>query len=456
RWALVAALAVLAVSTLVVVATGMRPDYDGFGWLVWGKQVLHWNLNTDGAPSWKPLTFVFTLPYALLGNAQLWLWMITAVAGAVAGAVFAARIAFRITGPTPGRSWAPYVAGGVAGLGLLGIDTYSHLVLIANSDPLIVTLCLAAIDAHMSRRPRLVFVLLVGAALGRPEAWVFVGAYALWTLRSIRRGRLLIVAGVLLIPAFWFVIPALTSHSWLIAGKLALHQKTVIHGSKIAGVIDRFFGLTELPMQLAALAGVALAIPRRDRATLALTACVIVWLLIEVAFAYHGWSAVDRYMIEPAAVMVVIAGVGVGRLLALAGGPAALRWTAIASVLAFAVALAPVARTRAREARVSYDNTHVHGREVRRLEAVVKRIGGPAAIKACGQPVTLVGFQSTVAWVLGVNVGLVGYRPGLAIGRGEAIVLLKPHDRGWQVRVYNMPLSRAARCVQLRTDSQMG
>ena len=60
--------------------------------MVWGRQVLHWNLNTDGAPSWKPLTFLFTLPYALSrARGQMWLWMVTAVAGAVAAVACSRR-----------------------------------------------------------------------------------------------------------------------------------------------------------------------------------------------------------------------------------------------------------------------------------------------------------------------------------------------------------------------------
>ena len=45
----------------------MEPGYDAYGWLVWGRQTLHWNLDTNGAPSWKPLTFLFALPYAPFG-----------------------------------------------------------------------------------------------------------------------------------------------------------------------------------------------------------------------------------------------------------------------------------------------------------------------------------------------------------------------------------------------------
>ncbi|MBJ7600559.1 hypothetical protein, partial [Candidatus Nephthysia bennettiae] len=90
-WLLVAVVLVL-LSVLFVLWTGMRPAYDAYGWLVRGRQAAHLNLDTNAAPSWKPLTFLFTYPYALLaGSGALWLWMVTAVAAALAGAVFAAR-----------------------------------------------------------------------------------------------------------------------------------------------------------------------------------------------------------------------------------------------------------------------------------------------------------------------------------------------------------------------------
>ena len=97
-WALVAA-AAIAGAIAFVAATGMRPGFDAFGWMVWGHQVLYGSLNTSGAPSWKPLTFLFTLPYALFGHTQVWLWSVTSVAGTIAAGVFAARVAYRLTGP---------------------------------------------------------------------------------------------------------------------------------------------------------------------------------------------------------------------------------------------------------------------------------------------------------------------------------------------------------------------
>ena len=39
------------------------------------------------------------------------------------------------------------------------------------------------------------------------------------------------------------------------------------------------------------------------------------WVLVEVAFALHGWPAVPRYMFEAAGAMIVVAGFAVGWIL---------------------------------------------------------------------------------------------------------------------------------------------
>jgi hypothetical protein len=463
RWWPWVVLGVAVVSALFVVVSDMRPSYDGFGFLVWGKQVLHWNLNTDGAPSWKPLPFLFTLPYAVAGKGQMWLWMGTAVAGALLGSVFAARVAFRLTGAGRDgvdRRYAPYVAGAFAGIGLLGINTLMHLVLIANSDALIVAALLAAIDCHLLRRHRLAFAMLVLASLGRPEAWVFAGLYGLWLMWTVRTPSmwLMVAAALVFIPAFWFSIPALTSKSWFISGDLALNQQTVIHGNKIVGVVNRFRSLYDVPMQVAWLITILLAALRRDRTTLLVVAAAALWVIIEIAFAYHGWSAVSRYMIEPAAVMVAVAGGGIGWLLGdtRTRTSKALRWAGPVVALALIVALAPSARSHVRTIRGLLEDSRHSARQIDRLHKVIDDDGGPDAVKSCGQPVSLVGFQSTVAWFVNLNVGNVGFRPGKSISRGDQIVLFKPHDNGWQVRLYNLPTSVKARCDQLKIDSDFG
>lgn len=436
-----------------VLATGMRPNYDPYGWLTWGRQTLRWNLDTNGAPSWKPLTFLFTLPYAPAGRTQQFLWMFTAVAAAFAGGVLAARVAYRLAGPVRGRSYGALVGAAFAGLGVLGLAGYWQMIMYANSDPMIVALCLAAIDCHLARRPRLAFAMLFLASLGRPEAWLLTLAYAIWLWRAVPRARLLTVAGLAAIPLLWFGVSALTAKSVFRPGDLALNSVNVIHGDKLTGVLGRFLGLYSLPMQIAGGVAVVLAALRRDRVMLTLAAAAFAWVVIEIAFAYHGWSANPRLLLEPAAVMIVIIGATVGRLLAGTGVSAGLwRWAALAAVVVLVAALLPTARERARDVHYQIAERHRAGIQIDRLQAVIDRIGGPARIKACGQPTTLVGYQSTLAWMVGLNVGNVGYRPGKAIGRGEAIVLFKPHLRGWQVRTYHTPPG----CAALRTDTAFG
>ena len=371
-WALVAA-AAIAGAAVFVGATGMRPGYDPFGWMVWGHQVLYGSLNTSGAPSWKPLTFLFTLPYALFGHTQVWLWSVTSVAGTIAAGVFAGRVAYRLSGPVlPSRRFAPFVAGVFAGVAVMGIQTWPHLVLIANSDPLVVALLLAAIDAHLGGHRRWAFAALVFASLDRPESWVFAGGYGVWLFWTDRRTRVAVPLALLLIPAVWFIVPGLTSKSWFSAGDLALNQQTAIHGSKIVGVLRRWRNLYELPMQLAFLAGVAVAIWRRDRRVLGVAATALVWVIVEIAFALHGWSAASRYLIEPAAVCIVVAAALVGQLLG--GAPwvselrapswmtPALRWGGPVLVVVLGVSLIGSARLRVHDWRYDLPLAHASGR----------------------------------------------------------------------------------------------
>jgi hypothetical protein len=461
------AVAAIAGAIVFVAATGMRPGYDPFGWMVWGQQVLHGSLNTSGAPSWKPLTFIFTLPYALFGHTQVWLWSVTSVTATIAAGVFAGRVAYRLTGPVlPSRRFAPFVGGAFAGVAIMGIQTWPHLVLIANSDQLVVALLLAAIDAHLGRHPRLAFVALLFACLDRPESWPFAVLYGAWLFWKDPGARIGVVVGILVIPAAWFIVPGLTSKSAFSAGDLALNQHTAIHGSKFVGVLRRWRNLYELPMQLAFLAGVAVAIWRRDRQVLGVAAAALLWVAVEIAFALHGWSAASRYLIEPAAACIVIAGALVGQLLGGApwaserGAPAwleqVLRWGGPILVVVLGVSLIGAAKLRVHDWRVDLPLAHANGRANRRLVGVVDQIGGGAAVRACGKPATIPGTQAGLAWAVGLNVGDVSNHIGRAIHKGKPVVAFSPHDHGWHVRVYNQPAAQAARCARLRANTAEG
>src|SRR5207342_2455799 len=127
----------------------------------------------------------------LFGHFALRLWMITAVSVTLSGSVFAGRIAYRLTsGGSRHSRYAQIAAAVFAGAALLGIQDYFHYVLSVQSDPMIVALCLGAIDCHLSGHPRWAFALGVLASLGRPEVWPFLGLYTIWAWRAIPAMRL--------------------------------------------------------------------------------------------------------------------------------------------------------------------------------------------------------------------------------------------------------------------------
>ena len=165
-------------SYVLVRHANTRPGYDPYGWLIWGYQTLHLSLDLGGAPSWKPLPYLFTVPMSLFGTHALTLWMTFATAVSLSGSIFAGRIAYRLTLPSDRDEidqftrWAAIAAGVFAGLAVLGINQWLHLFLSAQSDTIIAALCLGAIDMHLSGHPRWAYALLVLAALGRQNGFL--------------------------------------------------------------------------------------------------------------------------------------------------------------------------------------------------------------------------------------------------------------------------------------------
>lgn len=457
--AVAAAAVVIVVAVIFVYETNMRPAYDAFGWLVWGKQALHWNLNTNGAPSWKPLTFLFTYPYALAHGGQMRLWMVTAVAAAFAGCVFGARIAFRLTATQTNRSYAPYVAAGLGAAAVLGLGGYWPLILISNSDPMVVTLCLAAIDAHLSGHPKPAFAALVLASLGRPEVWPFTFIYAIWAWRERPRWgtRIYLVAGLALIPLLWFGIPALTAKSWFAAGDVALNPKLELHGDQWIGTWKLFFGLYPTAVWVVALLALGLAVVRRDKLMLLLFGAAVVWVLIEFGFILHKWPAQNRYLTEPAAVVAIVAAAALGRLLLIgATTNRALRIASLMAVAGVIVAVIPTAENRISAARAAVTQRRHDATRLDRLAAVIRLLGGPHRIRSCGQPTAVVGLQTALAYDLDMNVGFVGHKPSQLIRRHKPIVLFKPNGLGWVVIPVHIRSADVTRCATLLSETNFG
>jgi hypothetical protein len=431
----------LVLATIVMEWARARPGYDPYGWLVWGHLTIHGKLDTNGAPSWKPLPFLFTVPYALFGKHALQLWMITAFAFSLSGLVFAWRVAFWLVDAPPERRYAAYAAGLVAALSVLGIDIYLHSILSAESDTMIVALCLAAADCIICRRYRWAFWAWWLAALGRPEVWAPMALYVIWAWRSIPAMRRQMVIGIVLIPVLWLGIPALTSKSPFSAASLAERSPRALHGNKLTGTFSRFLGLDAGPIKLAALIATGMAIVRRDRPVLLLAGGVVLWVLIEAAFALHGWPAVSRYMYEPAAGVCVLAGVFVGRVILdarsilawmhLRVSPRVAGWAAAAVVAIFVVSLVPVAHGRINAERADLTQQRARTAEISLLASVVNRLG-PSRILACGQPNIGIEWQSILAWDLGTNTGVLYFSSKAEDEHHKWVENMYTHSYGWQ------------------------
>ncbi len=444
-----AGIGLLAISLVIVLWARTRPGFDPYGWLVWGHQTVIGSLDTNAAPSWKPLPYLFTVPYALFGHHEMWLWLITAVAVSLSGVIFAGRIAYRLTAGDGVPRYAPIAAAVFAGAALLGLTQYWHYILSAQSDPMIVALLLGAIDCHLSGRRRWAFVLGGLASLGRPEVWPFLALYSIWAWRRVPSMRSLIAGGIVMILLLWFGIPALTSRTPFVAASNALGSGRALHNDKIFGTVGRFLGLHTPVVEVLALFAVAVAVWRRDRVTLALAAGTVAWVIVEIAFALHGWPGLARYMFEAAGVMVVLAGVGLGRLLS---EPARLSpvagWAGLALAVVLVGSLVPPAVSRARSEHADIVVQRRRTDEINRLNGVINSLGGAARLRACGEPLTRLEYQTTLAYELGVNVATVGYKYGQAIAHGNPVVLFTPYANGigWHVRAVHQ---RSPSCLAL-------
>src|SRR4051794_37820769 len=166
-WALLGCVVIAALTLLAPAA----PTYDPWAWIIWGREILHLDLNTGFGPSWKPLPVALTTVFGLFGGAAPDLWMVAARAGALAGALFAFRLGRRLGGTA---------GGAVAAAALLAAPWYLRSAALGNSEGLQVAFALAAVDTALAGRRVPAFLLALGLGLLRPEAWLFIGAVGLW------------------------------------------------------------------------------------------------------------------------------------------------------------------------------------------------------------------------------------------------------------------------------------
>jgi len=151
----------------------------------------------------------------------------------------------------------------------------------------------------------------------------------------------------------------------------------------------------------------------------------------------HGWPGVPRYMFEPAALLAVIAGIGLGRVIA--APPRLWGASGLGAILLTAAAVAgvlPVAVSDARSEHRDLDQQRLRTRTLNLLDSEIAGYGSASQFRACGEPLTRLQYQSAVAWELHRNVANVGFKYGPAIAASRPIVLFTPYPQagsGWRI-----------------------
>jgi hypothetical protein len=159
----------------------------------------------------------------------------------------------------------------------------------------------------------------------------------------------------------------------------------------------------------------------------------------------------------------VLAGVLVGRvILDLPGtiaavsprlSPGVANLGAILVLAVLAGSLVSTATSRLRTERRDLTHERARAKEINRLSGVVARLQ-TARILACGQPNIPIGYQSVLAWYMGVKIGELYYNADYEALHPHPIVNMYPLTDGWKVFPSHMTTAaQRARCsgLTLRT-----
>jgi hypothetical protein len=372
---------------------------------------------------------IFTSVFGLFGGAAPTLWVITARVGGLLALVAAWRLGSRLAHALDSPLAGP-IAGLIAVLGVLLTQDFFYYMYRGTSEPALIATSLWALDRLLARRHGQAYLIVVAASLIRPEAWPFLGLYAIWLWRHEPRLRLAILAGLGAIPLFWFVPPWIGSGQPFLAASHAKSYNGHLGSHPVLEALRRSADLQVLPVLIAAAAAAGLAwFKDRDRLTLALAGGALAWIALVVAMVIGGYPGLERFFLPASAILCVLAGVGVARVALLAGGrigsPAARTTVTLAVVVALIAVSIPLSGSRIDTARAQ---EHVAARAVTTLDqlsAAVAAVGGHDGVYPCRSSFAAVnhGVQTALAWKLHVTLGRVGTSM-----RHAGVLFIGPHD----------------------------
>lgn len=394
--------------------------FDPWTWLVWGREVAGWRLDTTGGPSWKPLPVLVTTVLAPLGDLAPTAWVMIARAMGLLAVAMAYRLAKRFAGPAAG-----VMAAALLVLAPDGGPRFLRTVLEGHSAPAEAAFALLAIEAHLDDRHGRALVVATALALLRPEAWPFLLAYAGWLWWREPTRRVLVAVVVTLVPLLWF------GGDWWGSGS-PLHgadtAQVISDGplDRLGSALDRVAKVVVAPAWVAAMFAVGRAVHRRERELPTLAILAAAWSLLVVAMSVLlGYAALSRFLLPAGAVLCVLAGVGLVWLYDAVprGAP-----RAVFVVVALLVS-APLVLPRVTGLQSQLAGVAERHRVERSLDLAIARAGGREALTRCGAVVAdRVDLpQSVLAWEL--DLALHDVRSTRRGRSGSRVVILRAGGR---------------------------
>ena len=290
------------------------PNYDSYYSLLWGREALHGTLpsfDAYRAPTEHPLAIAFGALLALVGDDADRIM----VGATLASFVVLAAGMYRLT-----RASFTTFTGLLAGALLCTRFDFPFLAARAYIDIpyLAFVVWAAALEAERRRRGTPVFLLLAGAGLLRPEAWLLSGLYWLWCFPPAswaQRVRYAVLTAIG--PVVW------TLTDFVVTGDPLF---SLTHTSGLAEELGRQRGLSEIPTATveflksldkvpvfyAGGLGLLLAlvlVPRRLAMPLAM---LVIGMATFVLVGLAGLSVIDRYLLVPSLMVMVFAAVTLG------------------------------------------------------------------------------------------------------------------------------------------------
>lgn len=408
-----ATVACLVLAGLFTLLFQGAPTYDPWAWIIWGREIVHGDLVTTTGPSWKPLPMLFTVPFAVLGQAEpdLWLWVSRAFA--LLGLLAASQLAMRLGGR---------LAAALAAVGLATTPLYYSYGVQGSSEGMLVLVCCLAASAWLDDRRDAAFWWLVAASLLRPEVWPYVALVGLERLRARPANLWWVASAGAVVIAAWLIPEKIGSGAYFRAATrantpnpdsaaFADSPSLVVLGS----MGNLLLWLPAVSLVITVLVGLWAwrsrtdAVPRRVlREAAWLAGMALVWVVIVAAMTEGGYAGNPRYLVAPLGLLVAVALGGLAwtiRVLA-DRGVGVLGELAVVAGLVLVV-VNTVARLPGRTEEITYQAANRV-----ELRELAKEPGVRDAIVGCRDLIAHPLMIPPIAWTLGLHLEELQVRGG--------------------------------------------